>query len=59
MTASVGIAIVYLGWHFKIAPDFDAYGIFTAIFSNILISLIFWEVAFRLKKKSHPSQDVI
>ena len=36
-TASVGIAIVYLGWHFKIAPDWDAYGIFTAIFSNILL----------------------
>ena len=48
-TSSVGIATVYLGWHFKIAPDWDAYGIFTAIFSNILVTMLFWEFAFRLK----------
>jgi len=50
-TASAGIAIVYLGWHFKIAPDWDDYGIFTAIFSNILISMLFWEIALRLKNR--------
>ncbi len=50
ITSSVGIAIVYLGWHFKIAPDWDAYGILTSILSNIFISLILWEIAFRLKK---------
>lgn len=48
-TSSAGIAVVYLDWHFKIAPDWDAYGIFTAIFSNILISMIFWEIALGLK----------
>lgn len=59
ITSSVGIAIVYLGWHFKIAPDWDDYGIFTGIFSNILISMLFWEIALRLKnhyfkdKKKH------
>ncbi|GGG50597.1 hypothetical protein [Epilithonimonas arachidiradicis] len=50
ITSSVGIITVYLGWHFKIAPDWDAYGILTAVLSNILVSLIFWEIAFWLKR---------
>lgn len=50
ITSSVGITTVYLGWHFKIAPDWDAYGILTAVLSNILVSLIFWEIAFWLKR---------
>ena len=51
-----GIAISYLSlylcfWigNFEPFPSVDPYGVITAIISNILLSIIFLEVAFRIK----------
>jgi hypothetical protein len=53
----VGILIAYLSlWLAFKFPDFyyppsDAYGISTIIITNILFSIINWEIAYQIKKK--------
>ena len=48
--SSISILIVNLTWKLNIAPDWDAYGIQTAIFTNALVSIILWEITYQLKK---------
>ena len=47
----VALSVVHLVSKFHLEPDWDAYGIYTAIITNALTSILFWEVTFQIKKK--------
>lgn len=49
--AFIALALAYLLMELRWNPDWDDYGMITAIFTNAISSIILWEIAFRIKKK--------
>ena len=47
----VALSAVYLVSKLHLEPDWDAYGIYTAIITNALTSILLWEVTFQIKRK--------
>ena len=47
----VALIVVHLVSKFHLEPDSDAYGIYTAIITNALTSILLWEVTFQIKRK--------
>ncbi len=55
----VALSTVHLVTKFHLEPNWDAYGIYTAIITNALTSILLWEVAFQIKKKLKiPNLDI-
>ncbi|SFN07503.1 hypothetical protein SAMN05421594_0827 [Chryseobacterium oleae] len=50
--AFLALAMANLTWLLKIAPEWDDYGIMTAILTNAASSIVFWEIIFWSKSKS-------
>ena len=50
--AFLSLAMANLTWLLKIAPEWDDYGIMTAILTNATSSIVFWEIIFWSKIKS-------
>ena len=47
---ALSCAIVYIAYTNKIKPDFDFYGIFTALFSYGISSIVAWEIFYQVLK---------
>ena len=47
----VALSAVHLVSKLHLEPDWDAYGIYTAIITNALTSILLWEVTFQIKPK--------
>ena len=47
----VALSAVHLVSKLHLEPDWDAYGIYTAIITNALTSILLWEVTFQIKRK--------
>lgn len=55
--AFISLAIAYLLIELRWAPDWDDYGMITAISTNAISSIILWEIAFQIKKKYRSSNE--
>lgn len=49
--AFIALALAYLLMELRWNPDWDDYGMITAICTNAISSIILWEIAFWIKKK--------
>lgn len=50
--AFIALAAAYLLMELRWNPDWDDYGMMTAICTNAISSVILWEIALQIKKKS-------
>ncbi|MBP2616519.1 hypothetical protein [Chryseobacterium jejuense] len=55
--AFIALAIAYLLMEVRWAPDWDDYGMITAICTNAISSIVLWEIAFQIKKKYISSNE--
>lgn len=55
--AFIALAIAYTLMELRWAPDWDDYGMTTAICTNAVSSIILWEITFRIKKKHISSNE--
>ena len=52
LTTVISIVAVILIMHFKIKPEFDFYGGYTALFIYAVSSIICWELIYQLNEKT-------
>lgn len=57
LIAFIALAIADLLMEMQWHPDWDDYGITTTICTNAIVSIILWEIAFRIKKKYRSSDQ--